>query len=110
MSLDVSLMLQGNEHSISVFEWNITHNLIEMAAEAGIYEYLWSPEEKGATTASDLIAPLEAGLELLKSDPERFKAFNPQNGWGNYEGLVEFVTEYLKVCRNFPACVIAISR
>src|SRR5690242_20071192 len=55
----------------TVFDRNITHNLNAMAGEAGIYKHLWRPEELGITHARQLIEPLRAGLELLRSDPER---------------------------------------
>jgi len=89
---------------------NITHNLGTMAEAAGIYKHLWRPEDIGITTARQLIEPLRAGLELLRSDPERFKKLNPANGWGDYEGLVEFVERYLLACETFPEADVHASR
>lgn len=102
MSLDISLRC--------VFEYNITHNLNKMAGEAGIYKQLWRPEEIGITHASQLIEPLTKGLELLRSDRERFEKFNPENGWGNYDDLVEFVENYLIACIQNPDAKISASR
>lgn len=85
-----------------VYSANITHNLNDMADEAGIYRHLWRPDELGITKASELILPLREGLALLRADPERFKKHNPKNGWGNYEGLVEFVAGYLSACEEYP--------
>ena len=107
MSLDVSLTAM---RPTVVFDGNITHNLNMMAEEAGIYKHLWRPEEIGITLAGQLIEPLTAGLELLKSDPERFKKFNPENGWGHYEGLVDFVEEYLKMCIEYPDAEVDANR
>lgn len=76
-----------DEDDDEVFEYNITHNLNTMAGEAGIYKHLWQPDEIGITKAGELIEPLREGLALLKSDPERFKAFNPKNGWVIMMGL-----------------------
>lgn len=94
----------------TVFSYNITHNLSTMADKAGLYTYLWRPEEFNVTKAWELIAPLESGLEILKSDPVRFRQYNPENGWGTYEGLVEFVEAYLAACREHPDAVISVSR
>jgi hypothetical protein len=33
-----------------------------------------------------LIEPLKEGLHRLKSNPNKYKEFNPDNGWGDYEG------------------------
>lgn len=93
-----------------VFEWNITHNLAKMADQAGLYECLWRPDENEIEKASQLIEPLKKGLDSLKSDPNRFKKLNPENGWGSYEGLVSFVENYLKACEKYPDAMIGVSR
>ena len=93
-----------------MFEANITHNLGKMAQEAGLYEYLWRPEEIEIIKAGQLIDYLREGLHRLKSDPEKFKAFNPPNGWGTYEGLVEFVQNYLDACYEHPDARVEVSR
>ena len=99
MSLDVSLTVTK---PTEVFQWNITHNLGAMAREAGIYEALWRPEEFGFVRAHQLIEPLTKGLEVLKNHPEDLRKFNPENGWGTYGGLVEFVEKYLEACIENP--------
>jgi len=89
---------------------NITHNLTEMADEAGIYKHLWRPDEIGIKKAAQLIEPLAKGLADLKARPEHFAKFNPHNGWGDYAGLVDFVTEYLAACREYPQANVSVSR
>lgn len=42
-----------------------------MAVEAGIYEYLWRPNEIKITKAKELIEPLRQGLHNLKSEPRK---------------------------------------
>lgn len=96
--------------STEVYSANITHNLNTMAEAAGIYKHLWRPDEIGIKQAWELVDPLEAGLEYLKADPEKFKAFNPPNGWGNYEGLIRFVESYLHACKQHPAATVEVSR
>jgi hypothetical protein len=81
-----------------------------MAVAAGIYMQLWRPEEIGITTAEQLITPLREGLSLLLSDPERFKKFDPENKWGDYDGLVDFVREYLASCEENPNASVSVSR
>lgn len=107
MSLDVYLT---RPEPREVFEYNITHNLGKMADAAGIYKHLWRPEEIGITRAAQLIGPLTAGLHALKSDPARFEAMNPENGWGSYAGLVTFVEKYLAACIENPECDVDVSR
>lgn len=107
MSLDI--YLEAVRLTV-VYDASITHNLNRMADEAGIYKYLWRPEEINISKAEQLIKPLEEGLALLKSDPERFKKLNPTNGWGTYDYLVNFVVGYLAACRDNPDATIRISR
>jgi len=107
MSLDVRLT---KVMPTDVYSANITHNLGKMAREAGIYECMWRPEEIGITKASQLIAPLETGLEGLKKDPEYFKRFDSGNGWGLYVNFVPFVEKYLAACRDNPDADVSVSR
>ena len=107
MSLDVYLTAT---RPTEVYEANITHNLTKMAAEAGIYEALWRPEEIGITKAVDLIDILWEGLEKMKADPDHYKQFNSPNGWGMYEHFVPFVENYLNACRENPDAEVYVSR
>lgn len=92
------------------YDANITHNLIKMADEAGIYEHLWTPEEIGVTHARQLIEPLRKGLSLLQSDPARFEKLNASNGWGRYEHFVPWVSKYLAACEEYPDAKVSVSR
>ena len=97
MSLDVYLKkLMPTE----IFNANVTHNLNKMAKYVGLYEALWQPEEIGVIKAEQLIPLLEKGLEKLKADPVGCRKLNPPNGWGDYEGLIQFVENYLEACRE----------
>lgn len=92
-----------------VYEANITHNLGAMAAEAGIYECLWRPDEIDITHARDLITPLRRGVELMRADPPRFQKHNAPNGWGLYEHFVPFVEKYLAACEEYPDALVRVS-
>ncbi len=72
---------QEESETNEVYSANITHNLNSMAKDAGIYEHLWRPDEINITKAKELIEPLRHGLHNLKSEPERYKKFNPENGY-----------------------------
>lgn len=106
MSLDVYLTDETGE----VFEANITHNLVKMAGEAGIYDYLWRPEDRDVAVARQLIAPLSYGLHKLVESPTHYKQFDAANGWGRWEHLVAFVAEYLEACRKYPKAIVHVSR
>lgn len=93
-----------------VYWRNITHNLARMADAAGLYEALWQPNENGYTYAGQLVEPLESGLKRLEVEPDYYKTYNPENGWGSYEGLIDFVRSYLRACEQYPHATISASR
>jgi len=110
MSLDVQLIVETEATKEVVFDRNITHNLATMAKEAGLYEALWRPEEIKAQKASHLTPFLQKGLAELEDNRVKYEAFNPPNGWGNYDHLVDLAKDYLQHCRMFPDATIYASR
>lgn len=76
-------------------EVNITYNLSTMLREAGFCGW------------SDLVGKpaAEAGRHLLdvldgmQTDPERWRAMNPENGWGDYDScLQDRLRKFAEVC------------
>ena len=90
-----------------VYHANITHNMSKMAEEADLYTAIWHPE---VSEAYKLIGPLSDGYMKLIDDPAKFKKFNPENGWGSYENLVQFVAGLLMACARYPLARIRVSR
>jgi len=113
MSLDVDLMVIK---PTSIFSMNITHNLGKMAGEVKLsngktlYDVLWRPDEHGYYTAQDISELLDEGWNILLAFPEKYKAYNPDNGWGEYNGLCEFVYRYRNACWETPDAELRVSR
>lgn len=107
MSLDVCLT---ESDGVRIYRANITHNLNRMAAEAGIYDCLWRPDEHGITKAGQIIEPLATGLAKLATEKARFEKFNSPNGWGLWSNFVLFCAEYLQACRDHPGALVSVSR
>lgn len=121
MSLDVALL--GVEEDVEcphcgvvskkrerLYEANVTHNLVDMAKAAGLYPYIWRPEEAGISEARYLIFPLERGYNWLMDNAGESRKHNPDNGWGSYETFVCFVYKYLCACKCHPAAIVQVSR
>lgn len=81
-----------------------------MSAEAGLYDIVWQPEKHGIICAADLIKPLQDGITLLESDPERFQQFEPDNKWGTYRDFVPWLKTYLEACIKNPEAQVRASR
>ena len=104
------MVLSAEPVETEVWHGNITHNLNIMAGQADLYQYLWRPDEIGVTEARELIDPLREGLLRLIKRPDYFKQWNPENGWGDYEGLVQFVRDYLEACECWPEAKVRVWR
>jgi len=104
----------GHEHDAQeedvLYHANITHNLNDMAEAAGIYKELWRPDEIPITKAKEMIEPLRLGYSRLVNNPNKFMAYNPKNGWGSYDTLVEFVAKYLAACEKYPNAHVTVDR
>jgi len=113
MSLDVTLT---KLMPTDVYGSNITHNLGKMALEVRLesgltlYDVLWRPEEHNLLDAKDIAELLDEGWNILLADPVKFKQFEPENGWGNYEGLCNFVYDYRNACWDNPDAEIRVCR
>ena len=113
MSLDVDLMVT---QPVSVYSGNITHNLNSMAAAVvlsnglTLYQILWRPDEHGLKFARDISDLLDEGWNILLSDPEKYKKYDPPNGWGSYDGLCNFVYRYRNACWENPDAELRVSR
>jgi len=138
MSLDVGLyrikyvsydMVNFHEEKEELYGANITHNLCEMAEQAGIYKALWRPyqlhkdyvhtedykiemafEDSVTIIATDIIDIIEQGLDLLKNRPDYFSKFDSPNGWGTYVHFVPFVEKYLNALKQYPNSTVIVDR
>ena len=106
MSLDVWLEL-GEE---TVFQWNITHNLRPMAEAAGFAEAAWRPDCNGWSKASQISFDLERGIISLVKRKAEMELLNPENGWGDYEGLLDFAIAYAVACNEYPDAKVRVTR
>lgn len=95
---------------MEVWSANVTHNLGAMADEAGIGDMVWSPEKVGIKMACQLIEPLRAAIETMKSDPERFRKLDAKNKWGTYDNFVPWLERLLGACREWPNAEVKVSR
>ena len=113
MSLDVTLT---KIMPAEVYGRNITHNLSKMASNVvlengmNLCDVLWHPEDYKFKFAKDISEMLDEAFNILLADPDYFKTFNPINGWGDYDALVDFVYSYRNACWDNPEAEIGVSR
>lgn len=87
---------------VSSTTFNLTYNLSPMLWEAGMPRW----RELVGMSASQA-GPIWRDIHgKLAADPERFKAFNPENGWGTYEQAVEVIGALADACERHPEAKI----
>lgn len=95
---------------------NITHNLGEMARHTPVsdtltlYNVLWRPEESGLTTTDDIVDLVAEGVRYMITHKDDLIKYNPDNGWGDYDGLLEFAKKVGNACLFNPSCQIEADR
>lgn len=110
MSLDVSLSISvdtGGDapYEAELFTANYTHNVTPMWNAAGVFDVLYGRGEwdnDKLVLAGALIRILEEGSIQMLNYPGRFRAMNPPNGWGDYDGALSFLERLLAACRAHP--------
>jgi hypothetical protein len=95
---------------VCVGDFNITHNLGRMAVYAGVYDCLWRPDEHGITTAAQVIEPLKTGIAKMEADPDFYRQFDAENGWGTYDNFLPWCKGVLAACEANPDAEISVSR
>ena len=113
MSYDVRLAIDtGGEGLVSVTEYrNPTFNLAPMfSAALGIdmRDYGKGRRFLDGMPAAEALPIVTAALSAMALDPARFRALDPPNGWGSYEGAVEFLQWLQKKCIEHPKATVLV--
>lgn len=74
---------------------NYTHNLSPMYREAGFPH--WTDYD--GAPVSEFAGVIRGALDRMEGNPERFRALNPPNGWGTYEGALDVLRQMYRSCR-----------
>lgn len=96
MSYDV--WLQDGDEEVTGSH-NYTYNIAPMLRVAWDGAGIRDLHGKNGADAAEL---LRGPIMALSTDTERFDALNPQNGWGNREGCVDWLKRIQADCLAFP--------
>lgn len=106
MSWDVSLT---DDRGHREGEWNYTHNTSKMiyATLSDDNDYVLAERETWWDRLSGMGGPegaayLDRIIRGLLADPDRYRAMNPTNNWGNYDQLVGVLTEMRGAVPEWP--------
>lgn len=103
--VDPNSIIEEEIETDEFWHGNITHNLCEMARQCYgrdfcLNDLLWRDEMPDDII--EYITDLIACLFELEDNPEEYKQYNPANGWGTYEQLVEFVRSFIHALVDMP--------
>lgn len=97
----------GNEQFADVVEiGNYTSNVAPMWRDAlggtRLRDFSDAPCSEAAGTLADAVKRME-------DNPDYYRAMNPPNGWGDYEGALGYLRDLADACAKHPRCRIRIS-
>lgn len=84
---------------------NYTSNVAPMWGDA-LGHRLADLKEK---TASDALPALQRAVAALEADPAKYEAMNPPNGWGDYQGALDYLRRLRDACAEHPKATIHMS-
>lgn len=56
--------------------------------------------------AKDAIMILENGIKEMECNGDEYEKLNPENGWGDYKGALNYIKRLLDSCRENPDAII----
>jgi uncharacterized protein (DUF2235 family) len=109
MSYDISLEIDtgapDGEWAEVVEIGNCTSNVSPMWRKAlGV-----SLSDFHQVNAAEAAPKLADAVKAMESDPAGYRAMNPPNGWGDYEGALAYLRKLAEACARHPKCRIWVS-
>ena len=59
--------------------------------------------------AKDVKPLLDRGIELLKQDPDKYRAMNPENGWGSYDEMLKWLHQIQIAVDEYPEATVSVT-
>lgn len=105
MSYDVHLEDERGE-TVGELDANCTWNIRPMivAASGGT-----GPAEWDGMVARDVALTCGNVISAFQADPAKFRAMNPANGWGSFEGCRRFIREIEDACIDYPDAILRVT-
>ena len=66
------------------------------------------PSKWDGMKCSDLAPILSKGIATLKSNPEKYRMYEPENKWGTVESTIKFLEDIHRNCIEYPTAVVEV--
>lgn len=86
MSYTLTMIRNGQESTDEADRCNLTYNLKPMLDEAGFVGFYRLGNNLPAIAFGHIVL---AALDHMAQKPERYRALNPANGWGDYDRCLQ---------------------
>jgi hypothetical protein len=109
MSYDISLGIRVRDQWYDIIEvGNMTSNVAPMWRLA-------SPHTDGLAgmhgmSAEEAFPHISLLAYEMTQNPDKYRALNPDNGWGSYEGALNYVIEFGMYCEKNSGLEVYVSR
>ncbi len=60
-------------------------------------------------SCAEAAGPLAEAVKRMEADPAAYQGMNPSNGWGDYEGALDYLRRIAEACAAHPKCRIRVS-
>lgn len=108
MSYDVSLEMDaGGPSPMDYYVGNYTSNVVPIWTKA-----MYGHEFAGfdGRQARECVPYLDEGIRQIETWPERFRELEPENGWGNLEGAMEYLVKCRDAFLRYPLATVKVCR
>ena len=101
MSYDVSLVSGDLSFEIGNYTYNCA-GMFYQGTDTGL-------NQLDGMKASEAYPILKQRFEYMRDNPEEMRQYEPDNGWGNYEGFLDFIGRITVACRKNPNATLDVS-
>lgn len=102
MSYDIAIVKKHTIHN-----YNYTYNIYDMFKEAASkseLDSITSIKVLDGYPCAEVAGILKDIITEMRSDPEHYKTFNPENGWGSYQSFISVLQSIYEDCLDHPDC------
>ena len=108
MSWDAECFIEADGHEIPIGNtFNYTHNTNPMIRKAGFAGWNNETLSKGVSCRW-FCDQLETVIAEMTSDIKTYRDMNPENGWGNADRLLTYLSEMLATFRPYPSATVRV--
>lgn len=107
MSWDVWLATEVDGHEVEITpSFNYTHNCNPMIRLAGFEQW---PYELNGMACRQFCSKLADALHEMRRTPDRYRAMDPENGWGDFDSLRTQLTKIHDTFDRYPSATVRCS-